>query len=241
MKFPVTITAFALALALTVPAAANTVQMGWNDMATVTGGTVAYSYRPSGALEYAQIQQANITWDTAWEPVFVGATAGDQYFFDGGIRNSWYDGPVPTLTAYDWNGSTGVADGTYEWLVNNYRRDGSGNPVGTPKNSHIRGSDSSLIYDETAGTFEALLPSDGTWYWYTVGVPDSQITSWGAQGVFMSGNFRLTGSFAQSAGNIVVDSAKLQYEVVPEPLTMLGVFAGTAGIAGYIRKRKREA
>lgn len=31
----------------------------------------------------------------------------------------------------------------------------------------------------------------------------------------------------------------LQFKPIPEPLTMLGVFAGLAGIGGYLRKRRR--
>jgi hypothetical protein len=240
MRYLTAVAALGLVLAVTGTAGATTWQRGWNDMATVSGGTVSPSYRPSGALEYVQIQQANVTWDAGlWSDVFVGTTAGDQYFFDGAIRNTWYEGAVPTLTAYDWNGTSGVPDGTYEWLVNNYARDGSGNPIGNPKNSHIRGSDSSLIYDDVAGTFEAYLPSDGTWYWYTPSTPDSPMSAWAGMGLFMSGNFRLVGNFTTVGSDIVIQEATLQHELVPEPVTMAGLIFGVGSLVGYVRRRRK--
>ncbi len=184
-----------------------------------------------------------------------------QHFFDGAIRDASYGGAVPGLTAADWNGSTGVpAAGSYEWLVNNYSRDGLGNPT-TLNNSWIRGTGSSATYNIINSTYEANLTSNGWWYWYTAvpsATPDSLMNGW-IQGWdwatidpfndfssyhdrYMTGNFRLVGSFSLDGNGIpLFTSATLQYEVqsavvpVPAaaPLGLLGM-----GLVAFVRRRK---
>lgn len=217
------------------------------------------------------VSQANVSFSSVdffngyFAPyTYSWATAsGDQgqHFFDGAIRNDWYDGSVPGLSARDWNGVVGLpVPGTYEWLVNNYNRDdGQGNPT-TLKNSWIRGTDSSFTYDTQTGTFVADMLSDGIWYWYTVGQPDSPMNGW-IQGFdwtwdtngafadyydrFMTGNFRLVGSFGEdNSGLPVLTSARLQYEVaqattsVPDGgVTVLLLGLGLAPL-GMMRRRR---
>lgn len=242
--------------------------VGWNDMATVSGGSVSSVVSASGALQYVDTAGANVSFSTV--DMFDGHLAGfgvtyswadatgdqGQHFFDGAIRNDWYDGPVPALTAADWDGTSGVpAAGSYEWLLNNYTRDANGDPVDL-KNSLIRGTDSSFTYDAGTGSFVADLSSDGTWYWYTPSTPDSPMSgwiqdwdwSWDTNGDFaeyydryMTGNFRLVGDFVDGTDGLpTFTSATLQYEVapIPEPATMTLLGLGLAGL-GFRRYRKR--
>ncbi len=244
--------------------------VGWNDMAEVSGGSVTPVLSPIGNLQYMNVAGANVSFSTA--DFFNGFFApggyswadasGDQgqHFFDGAIRNSWYDGLVQETSAADWNGvgPTGDYAGDYEWLVNNYSRDGQGNPANL-RNSWIRGTDSSFTYDEQTGQFVADMVSDGTWYWYTPTTPDSPMSgwiqnwdwSWDTNGVFadyydryMTGNFRLVGSFSEEAGLPILTSATLQYEVaqatasVPDGgITMLLLGLGLAPLALFRRRR----
>lgn len=266
-------TALALTFAGNVMAATmNGWDIGWNNMATISGGT-ATPVINGNSLEYVNVSGANVAFDTYDMfdgNLFGGAltyswadAAGDvgQHFFDGAIRDASYAGAVPGLVAADWNGATGVpAAGSYEWLINNYSRDGLGNPT-TLNNSWIRGTDSSATYDTGNGTFEANLTSDGTWYWYTVlpsPTPDSLMGGW-IQGWdwatidpanafstyhdrYMTGEFRLVGNFTLDGnGSPLFTSATLQYEVqsavvpVPAaaPLGLLGM-----GLVAFVRRRK---
>lgn len=248
--------------------------IGWNDMATLSGGTVESVVNPeTGALKYINITQANMSFATYdffdgyfasyGETYSWGADAFNdlgQHFFDGAIRNSWYDGAVPDLTAYDWDGSNGQpAVGTYEWLINNYNRDGSGNPIGAPKNSHVRGTGSSFTYDLDTGDFVANMASSGTWYWYTLGTADSQMSDWirGWDHVwdqtgddfaayhdrYMTGNFRMIGTFEDQGGLPTFSQATLQYQVaVPEPGTAGLMMLGGVALGGWalLRGRRRS-
>ncbi len=260
-------TALALTFAGNVMAATMSGwNVGWNDMAVISGGTATPVINGS-ALEYVNVSRANVAFATY--DMFNGyfgsnayswrVASGDvgQHFFDGAIRDAFYNGPVPGLTAADWNGSTGVAaGGSYEWLLNNYSRDGLGNPT-TLNNSWIRGTDSEA-YDMGGGTFEANLTSDGTWYWYTPSTPNSAMNGWiqcwdlamidpfgdfsTYHDRYMTGNFRLVGNFNLDVNGLPqFTSATLQYEVqsavvpVPAaaPLGLLGM-----GLVAFVRRRK---
>lgn len=244
--------------------------VGWNTMATLSGGTVTPKLSDLGNIQYLKIEGANVSFSTA--DFFDGNlgpisyswadASGDQgqHFFDGSIKNSWYadqGGTVPPLTAYDWDGSNGQpASGSFEWLVNNYDRGGDGNPTGDPKNSWIRGTDSSFTYDLVTGEFVANLTSDGIWHWYTPDTPDSPMSgwiknfdwSWDTDGDFseyygryMTGNFRLVGTFEDVNGLPTFTTAELQYEVanVPEPASLaIWSAMGIVGLGWGFRRRR---
>ncbi len=246
---------------MTTAASMNGWDIGWNDMATISGGTVTSVTAISGALQYINVDQANVSFETydmfdgnlppGYSYSWADAT-GDQgqHYFDGALRNSWYDGSVPGLTAYDWGGyppsgsGASPASGSYEWLVNNYQSIGL-------TNSFIRGTDSSFTYDAQTGEFVVEMTSDGTWYWYTVGTADSAMSSWikdwdwsgDTNGDFadyynreMTGNFRLIGTFEDDGNGLpTFTTATLQYEVVPEPATM-----AILGLGGIVLRRKRS-
>ena len=67
----------------------------------------------------------------------------------------------------------------------------------------------------------------------TAEVGDRQPTGWPELVDWSSaGTGSLNGTFTSSDNTLVANV------VIPEPLTMLGVFMGIAGLAGYVRKRK---
>lgn len=238
--------------------------IGWNDMATISGGDVSFSVRESGALEYVQIERAQVDFATyelfpggdSWADI-TGDANYDQFFFDGVLRNAWFDDAVPEETAYDYWGEP--AD-SYEWLVNDYDSPPP-EPGDTPKNSFIRGTDSAFTYDDDTGEFVVDMTSTGTWHWTS---HESPMSGW-IQGFdwddldpdgdfaeyhhrYMTGQFRLVGTFEEDAEGLpILDNATLQYQVVPLPaaawagLAVLGAMGGVQGVRRKLRGRDAMA
>lgn len=69
--------------------------------------------------------------------------------------------------------------------------------------------------------------------WATVGNPPNHLDGDASDGVGGIGDWKLY--FAEATGNSVDN---ISMAAVPEPLTMLAVLGGVAGLGGYIRKRR---
>ncbi len=142
---------------------------------------------------------------------FSGATHPESQFgFDLVLPALTWDGvtPIPTLTAYDYDGSGPVANGTVAWAINDYKPHTPDITAGIVYNSLIRGNtpanpaDVQLLrsYWTQSGTIftsyvEGKLVSDGLHHWYLPGTPDSPLAL-----------FQLNGDFYFS-GTLTYDSS----------------------------------
>jgi len=196
-----------------------------------------------------------------WNDIFSGNPVGSSQFgFDliqqaptytsaGGVSlppMSFYDRNYPS----DGTSTAVIPPASGAWAINDYKGVTASGPGsgGSPVNSLFRGTamtmtmsnvtQSGMLY--TMG-FQAELVSDGLIHWYYQETGTTDLTSW-----YLSDSLYLSGTLTyDSEGDTGADQMDFyagditfQADVIPEPLTMLGVFAGVAGLGGYIRRRR---
>ncbi len=135
----------------------------------------------------------------------------DQFGFDMVLETPTADGsnPPPVVTAYDNtdNSLPGAAPaGPVTWAISGYTgaTNGPADPANGIINSLIRGGSGAPSYDGVTITSQTLsvsgtvftmdiageLDSDGAIYWYTIGQPDGQMSTFGLTGkIYFSGTF----------------------------------------------------
>jgi len=177
----------------------------------------------------------------------------DQFGFDMTVPAPTWDGvtPIVPFVAVDWNGIAPVPAGPVAWAISGYSGTNPGN--GVPVNSVIRGNGinitSFVLANPGTGVwtvdFSAELISDGLFHWYTPAFGSTPMSGWGLTGKFLvSGKLTYLQSNDVSSGmdfyeTTLTDGPILfEAELIPEPLTMLGMFLGLGSVGAYIRKRR---
>jgi hypothetical protein len=240
-----------LALAINVAPAAKADEI---PIATFSGTlSLTYDSNPSSDLSYAKLQFSSSNTNGAqlnFLPAFQ-SLFGDQGQFGLDVV---YVAPtnnqaVPTLTAYDYNGTGPVASPeSISWAINDYGQNlpvGPGNPANIVYNSLFRGPSINLDTSNTTnvGTVYTLsvtggLVSDGLVHWYDPSAGSTPLSAAGLSNVLpFTAVFTDDSSLDPSLTNFT-GSGTLFVEN-PEPASCVLLVAGLAGVVGVARRKQR--
>ena len=202
----------AQAVTVTVPGT-SCIGFAGQDVDDLTGGGVPYFYGDA---------------QSACLPPYVDITGFIGGPIDISATGSWHHSPgvfvgpdgspatIATFSVYEFFGIRRLVDGDVDLLVGVFLTDGPPDPSFNPGSLTVGTSDMTTpalqqVFAIGSSLGGITIPTDATRLFF--GLNDGY-------------------TWRDNVGSVDVT-------IVPEPLTMLGVFAGIAGIGGYLRKRRR--
>jgi PEP-CTERM motif len=229
-------------------------------VATVDGTlTVHDDVSPATDVSYYRLQFSSTNTNgaalsfTAGPPLNLKPIFGDvgQFGLDAIYTAPTNNTTVPTLTAYDYNGSGPVASPEpINWAVNDYGQHtpvGPGNPANIPYNSLFRGDTINITSQSLTNvgpiytaTLSGDLVSDGFIHWYTPSTPDTSLASLGLENAFaftatFTDNINTDPSLQTFTGSGII------FAQTPEPAAILLLTSGLAGLVVVTRFARRKA
>jgi len=239
-----------------LPLGATSLQASLIPVAT-TSGVVAVHYdadNPSNA-SYYRLQFSSTNTNGAalsFLPAFR-STFGDvgQFGLDVIYTAPTNDGPVPTLTAVDYNGVGPVPSAeTINWATNDYGQNtpvGPGNPTNIPYNSLFRGPSIDIFTSSLTNvgpvytiTVSGQLVSDGNINWYYPAAGTTSLASVGLDNVFPF-TATYTDNINTDPGLKFFSGTATIFAETPEPAACVLLSTGLAGLIGFAYWRKRAA
>jgi len=187
-----------------------------------------------------------------WNSIFSGQPVGQSQFgFAFILKAPTASIPVPTLTAYDWNGSIRLEAGPVDWTIGDYKAGsgGASNSDNKDFNSLFRGGDgtgSSIIATYTLtpsndGKFrmdiEGALLTDGFIHWYNPSTPHTDLTKWGLSDyLYFAGSFTYDKSADTTPGIDYYNGKATFYVATPETASSFCLLSGAILFLGLVRR-----